>query len=87
MQWHFDFKDWEQAFELYYRRKAQDETLALIVSTDSYSSGYWIEPMSGAEPDDVTKVYHTVEAVKQLEQRVRDKREATVNLSLGGVVT
>lgn len=99
-QYHFDFKDWEAAFAMFYRKRCgevyKDENgevlgsrkgnpkIALVVSTNAYSSGYWIE--EGAEPDDDTKVYKTVAAVRRLEKRIRQKRESTVNLSLGGVV-
>jgi hypothetical protein len=86
-QWQFDFKDWEDAFELFYRRRERDDSLVFVVSTDSYVSGYWVEPGEGAEDDEHTTVYRTVEEVRQLEQRVRKARAATINLSLGGVIT
>lgn len=86
MQWHFEFNQWEEAFELFYRRKASDETLAFVVSTASEVSGYWIEPASGAEADDETQVYTSVEDVKRLERRIRNRRKRTKSLSLGGVM-
>jgi hypothetical protein len=103
MQWHFEFKDWEEAFAMFYRKHA-GETLkgddgrvlgfrkgnpdiCLVISTHPYTSGYWIE--EGAEPDAEAGafVYRTLEEVRELEGRVRTAREQTVNLSLGGVVT
>lgn len=86
MQWHFEFQDWEQAFELFYRRKERDDTLAFVVSSGDYVSGYWIEPSAGAEPDEHTQVYNLVEDVKKLERRIRRKRERTKSLSIGGVM-
>lgn len=87
MQWHFEFNEWGQAFELFYRRKERDDTLCFIVSTGPEVSGYWIEPCSGAEPDDNTRVYQTIKEVKALENRVRRKRNHTSAVSLGGVIT
>lgn len=86
MQWHFEFHDWEQAFELFYRRFKGDPTLAFVVSTAPEVSGYWIEPASGAEPDEHTHVYNRVEDVKKLERRIRRKRERTKSVSLGGII-
>lgn len=86
MQWHFEFNQWEEAFELFYRRKERDDTLAFVVSTGPEVSGYWIEPSSGAEPDDTTQVYNLVADVKKLERRIRSKRSRTKAVSLGGVL-
>jgi hypothetical protein len=83
MQWHFEFKDWESAFELFYRRKQRDDSLVFVISTASYVSGYWVEPSEGAEPDAHTTVYRTVEEVQRLERRVRRACADTVNLSVG----
>lgn len=100
-QYHFEFKDWEAAFEMYYRKRLGyeikdddgtrlghregDSSIVLVISTGSYVSGYWIE-RGPVEADSNTVVYNTPEEVRQLEQRIRNKRESTVNLSLGGVV-
>jgi hypothetical protein len=86
MQWHFEFNEWEEAFELFYRRKASDDTLAFVISTGFEVSGYWIEPASGAESDEHTKVYNRVADVRKLERRIRNKRAQTKSVSLGGVV-
>lgn len=102
MQWHFEFKDWEEAFKMFYRKRCGEELtdengkvlgflkgdpdLVFVISTGSYVSGYWIEPASGAEANSNTKVYRTVREVKQLERRIRRAREKTVSLSLGSVV-
>jgi hypothetical protein len=86
MQWHFEFNEWEEAFALFYRRKASNGTLAFVISTDSEVSGYWIEPASGAEPDEHTKVYSRVADVRKLERRIRNKRAQSKSVSLGGVV-
>jgi hypothetical protein len=99
-QWHFEFKDWEEAFAFFYRKRCGEElkgddgkslgfregdpNLVFVVSTGSYVSGYWIE--EGAINDEHTRVYRTLSAVKALERRIRRAREKTVNLSLGGVV-
>lgn len=86
MQWHFEFNQWEEAFEVFYRRKKRDDTLAFIVSTEPQVSGYWIEPASGAEPDHYTRVYNLVTDVKKLERRIRRARAGTKAVSLGGVI-
>lgn len=86
-QWHFEFNDWERAFDLFYRRKERDDTLVFVVSTGPEVSGYWIEPSSGAEPDRYTKVYSCVEDVRKLEKRVRRKIARTQSLSPGKVIT
>jgi len=99
-QWHFDFKDWEEAFEFFYRKRCGYEVkdddgkvlgfrkgnpnFVFVVSTGAYVSGYWVE--EGAEPDEETQVYKTVEEVRELERRVREERSKTVNASLGGVI-
>lgn len=83
-QWHFEFKDWERAFELFYRRKKQDASLCLVISTGSYTSGYWVE--RDAHADRCATVYRSVKAVKALEERVRAARRSRVSLSVGGVI-
>lgn len=101
MQWHFEFKDWEEAFKHFYRKRcgeeikgdngnvlgfrAGDPELVFVVSTSPYVSGYWIEK-EGAGPDAGSVIYKTVEEVQRLEQRIRHERGRTGNLSLGGVV-
>lgn len=87
MQWHFEFNDWEAAFELFYRRKERDATLAFVISSGDGVSGYWIEPLSSAEPDRHTRVYYTIADVKRLERRLRRKIIRTKSLSLGKVMT
>jgi hypothetical protein len=86
MQWHFEFQDWEAAFELFYRRREREDTLAFVVSIAPEVSGYWIEPASGAESDEHTQVYNLVADVKKLERRIRNKRARTKAVSLGGVI-
>lgn len=86
MQWYFEFKDWEEAFELFYRRYQRDPALAFVVSSAPEVSGYWIEPASGAEPDQHTQVYNRIEDVRRLERRIRRKRSNTKSLALGTVV-
>lgn len=99
-QYHFDFKDWEQAFEMFYRKRCGyflrdeagnilgfrqgDDDFVFVLSIAPEVSGYWIE--KNPEPDEQTEVYSTVEEVKALEQRIRQQRAETVNLSLGGVI-
>src|SRR4051812_36665366 len=101
MQWHFEFKDWEEAFAFFYCKRCGEELkgddgkslgfregnpkLVFVVSTAFYVSGYWVEV--GAEADANTTVYRSVRAVRRLEKRIRRERAKTVNLSLGGVVT
>ena len=101
LQLHFEFHEWEEAFARFYRERngyeLRDEDgsvlgfrkgnpdAVFVVSTDTWVSGYWIE--EDAEDDAYTKVYRTVEAVKDLEARVRKARGATNALNMGGVIT
>lgn len=100
-QWHFEFKDWEEAFATFYRERCGeqvtdaaghvlgfrkgDPNLVFVISTACDVSGYWIEPAGGAESNSEATVYRDVSAVNRLERRIRHERESTVNLSLGGV--
>lgn len=103
MQLHFNFTDWEQAFSTYYRRRLGyaiadstgqvigfakgDSSLVFVVSTDTYTSGYWIEKDGEDMKNDAhNKVYRKVSEVRGLEKRVRQERARTVNLSLGRVI-
>ena len=102
-QYHYKFNQWEEAFKDFYHRhggeklyaddgeylgfRQGDSTLCFIISRASEVSGYWIEPSSGAEPDDETEIYYTLADVKKLERRIRRQRSKTNALSLGGVIT
>ena len=108
-QYQFDFKDWRDAFEMFYRKHCGEELrdeageylgfrkgnpkIVLVISTDSYVSGYWIE--EGATSDEHTKVYRSVKAVRALESRIiAAQQEAAERIgcepsevaSLGGVI-
>lgn len=99
-QYHFDFKDWEDAFATFYRKRCGEQykdangeilgsrkgnpKIVFVISTGTYTSGFWVE--EGAQNDKNTRVYKTVAAVRNLERRIRQARAGTVNLSLGGVV-
>jgi hypothetical protein len=86
MQWHFEFYEWERAFAEFYRRKAEDPLLCLVVAPEGYGSGYWIEPCSGGVDVGDSRPYNLVKDVKALERRIRRKRERTKSVSLGGVM-
>lgn len=103
MQLHFNFTDWEQAFSTYYRRRLGyaiadstgkvigfakgDSSLVFVVSTDAYTSGYWIEKDGeDVKSDAHNKVYRKVSEVRGLEKRVRQEQARTVNLSLDRVI-
>lgn len=60
--------------------RAGDDSLVFIVSTDSYTSGYWIETAESAgEPDDKTTIYTSIDEVRKLEARVRRARKRAGN--------
>jgi len=101
-QWHFDFKDWEQAFEMFYRKRCgedliDEETGQMLGRREgnpnitlAVSTGSYASGYwieENAKPDAETTVYTTVEEVKAFEKRLRGKRANTVSLSLGGVVS
>lgn len=97
-QWNFDFKDWKDAFELFYRKKRMDSAYCLVISTHWVTSGYWVE--RGAKKDEYATVYRSLKSVKALEQRIKNRIEETKIprmeggkivmkevMSLGGLVT
>jgi hypothetical protein len=73
VQWHFEFQDWEKAFELFYRKKKQDKAYCLVISTDSYTSGYWIEK-DAKRDEDTRHIYRSVKSAQALESRIRSKQ-------------
>ncbi len=98
-QYQFDFCDWEEAFEMFYRKRLGykvehdgrtlgrvpgNPKICLVISTAFYTSGYWIEENPKSDADAI--VYRTVRAVKELEKRIKAKRESTVNAAIGLVV-
>jgi hypothetical protein len=90
-QWGFDFKDWEDAVDTFYRKKRKDKAYCLVISTHWATSGYWVE--RDAKTDEYSTVYRSFEAVQELEKRIRDRGEEWVldrqrkdNASLGGLV-
>lgn len=72
-QYHFEFNQWQEAFEMFYRKRFGYEVknergnvigrvkgnpqIVLVISTACYVSGYWIEKGEGAKTDKHTKVY------------------------------
>lgn len=96
-QYHYEFNQREEAFEQFYRKRLGKHILAddgrvlgfrkgnphfyFVISTAADVSGYWVE--EDAEEDEHTTVYRSVRSVRRLEQRLRRKREATVNVSIG----
>lgn len=85
-QYHFDFRDWKEAFEMFYRQRLGykvehngrtlgqipgNPKIRLVISTASNSSGYWVE--ENAKADKETKVYRSVKAVKELEKEIKEK--------------
>ena len=85
-QYHFEFNRYEEAFEMFYRKKQGytitlpsgtkakiegNPNICLVLSTAFYTSGYWIE--ENAKSDKDSRVYRSVKAVKELEKRVREQ--------------
>ncbi len=84
-QWQFEFNQWAEAFELFYRWKAKDSAFCLVISTAPYASGYWVE--RNAKSDNFTKVYRTVREVKNLQRRVKRAVEKQPRPASIGVIT
>lgn len=98
---HFEFKDWEAAFAYYYEVEDSLPGYSLVISTHWVTSGYWIErdpKPTQSEPELIS--YKGKEAVKALEDRIRERGEEVVRtlpngqplrrkecLNLGGLVT
>lgn len=99
-QYHFEFNQWREAFEMFYRKrlgytvKRDDGStlgkvqgnpkICLVISTAFYTPGYWIEESPTADAE--TEVYRSVKGVKALEQRFKARREATGSASIGLVI-
>lgn len=93
-QYHYsEFKNWEDAFRQFYRKKLKDKSFCLVISTHWLTSGYWVE--RNATNDEYARVYRSVKAVKELEARIRERGEEVVRtdgtkrkdcLSLGELV-
>lgn len=86
----YDFKDWEQALRSFRELKGEDDRWQLVMSTASYTSGYWIE-MEPDETDVTISIYATLEAVQALEIRIRNEMnrlsiDGRNPLNLGGVI-
>lgn len=92
-QYHYEFKDWEDAFRQFYRKKNLEKSFCLVLSTHWVTSGYWVE--RDARTDEYATVYRSVKAVRSLERRIRDRGEEYMPmldcrrkemLNLGGLV-
>lgn len=92
-QYSFDFKDWEDAFDTFYRKKRKNKAYCLVISTYWVTSGYWVE--KDAKTDEYSKVYRSFAAVQNLEKRIRERGEEVVRsdglkrkdcINLGGLV-
>lgn len=71
---HFDFMNWEQMFTiLKYYRESCAEKVILTLSTEFYSSGYWIELKRIAikHPDQCI-FYKTDEEINGLENKIKE---------------
>jgi len=54
----FEFKDWEQAFRVYYEDyKLHGDNIQFVVSFNPYDSGYWIEK-AGTELGGSARIYN-----------------------------
>lgn len=87
-QYQFDFKDWKEAFETFYRKRCGhyievngkkykregNPQIVFIVSTDENAEGYWVEEKGqNTKTDAKTKVYRSVKAVKEFEKEIKEK--------------
>lgn len=87
---HFDFADWTEAFAAFYEAKAKDDSISLVMETELYVSGYWIESLPPRGDGDF--VYTTIEEVQALEGRIRaaiaeKERDGNKYYSLGRLIT
>jgi hypothetical protein len=81
---HWDFADYEEAFASFYRMKPDNDSLVLVISTDAYVSGYWLEKET--VPNKSTHVYRTLADVKALHRRVGRAIATQKSHALGFVV-
>lgn len=84
-QWQFDFKDWHDAFEMFYRKKAKDSAFCLVISIAPYASGYWVE--RNAKSDRFAAVYRSTRQVKGLERRIKRLHEKEPRPMSFGLIT
>jgi len=69
-QMHFEFKDWQAAFDKWYQNHADyGEHIQFVVSYGTYNSGYWIEKR-GTELGNSARVY-THKQVIALKSRIK----------------
>ena len=85
MTWQFDFNQWHEAFEMFFRQKTKNPAICLVISTAPYSSGYWIE--QNAKSDEFTKIYYTVREVTNFKRRVKRRMEKEPRPMSVGVIT
>lgn len=76
-QIHYDFKDYKKAFETYYENLSLYPNVRIVINTDHYTSGYWIETPEWSLGSTNNYTYNTKEDVDALKERV----EAEIKLS------
>ena len=84
---YFDFCEWEDAFKLYFKCESEDKypNLRLVISTESYTSGYWIENRTKELKEGTGKAYSGKE-VYQLYERVAGEIKHRETYGGGGLI-
>lgn len=68
MNLHFDIQDYKKAFKKFRELKKKDDTTCLVLSTHTYTEGYWIE--NNAKPNNTDIIYTDIQEVTNLERRI-----------------
>jgi hypothetical protein len=77
----FEFNEWKEAFETFYKKYEEDNSWRFLISTHWSTSGYWIE--RNAQNDEHTYVYDSLKKVQELEERVKAHCGGIVSLLAG----
>lgn len=81
---HFEFRDWERAFLFVYSHKSNDESVHLVLCTHWAASGYWVE--LDAKPDAFSIIYRTLDDIKALESRIRERGDEVSHRTAEGKI-
>lgn len=73
MSRYFDIRDYKKAFKVFRKEKRLDDSICLVLSTHTYTEGYWIERNS--KPSNTSFIYTSIQEVDNLEQRIRRSKK------------
>lgn len=72
MDLHFNFGEYEQAFEAFYRHKKDNIATCLVISSHKETQGFYIEHYDPIHRCKCCPCYRSVKAVKGLENVIKN---------------